>query len=326
MSRDGAKPVTITAASGTDAAFPGWTPRFAAALQRLAIPNRQRARGYRQGDVRAVTRGRALEFAEHRPYQPGDEPRLVDWRAYARFGRLYLKQHEEERARTVTILVDVSASMDWGDAVPSEAAHGDGGRAQSQAHKGRFARQLAAALTWIALSRHDAVAISILADGEARRLPPVSNLAGVGVCFGQLAETREAGRTELATSVRHALALAPRGPTLLISDLLEPRWPEALAALSRTGEAAVIQVLAPAEWSPPLGEEVELLDAETGETVLTRLGTPELAAYAEQLQRFLGHVGQESRRLGIPAVSLNSGTPLQDVLFRQLPAAGILEG
>jgi uncharacterized protein (DUF58 family) len=326
-----------TVALGAGDAFPGWTPQFAAALQRLAIPNRARAHGQRQGDVRAATRGRALEFAEHRPYQPGDEPRLVDWRAYARFDRLYLKQHEEERARTVTILVDGSASMDWGDADQGDAGWDDGGSrrgdsswddgesGRGRAHKGRFARRLAAALTWIAVSRHDAVTVSILRDGGARRLQPISSLAGAGLCFRQLAEVREAGRTGLAAAVRDALASSPRGPTVLVSDLLEPGWPEALAALGGSGEAAMIQVLAPAEWSPPLGEEVELQDAETGDTVLTRLGTPELTAYAEQLEAFLERVRGECRRLGIAAAALDSGTPLQDVLFRQLPAAGILE-
>ncbi len=326
MRRDSAEPVTNATASGTDDVFPGWTPRFAAALQRLAIPNRARARGYRQGDARAATRGRALEFAEHRPYQPGDEPRLVDWRAYARLGRLYLKQHEEERARTVTILVDASASMDWGDPDQDDGGWGYEDRGDGSAHKGRFARQLAAALTWIAVSRHDAVTISILRDGGARRLPSVSSVAGVGVCFRHLAEVREAGRAGLAAAVRNALASAPRGPTLLVSDLLEPDWPEALAAMSRAGEAAIIQVLAPAEWSPPLGEEVELLDAETGDTVPTRLGTPELAAYADQLEGFLERIERECQRLGIAVVSLNSGTPVQEVLFHQLPATGILEG
>jgi uncharacterized protein (DUF58 family) len=318
------EPRASTAPAAGDA-FPGWTPQLAAALQRLAIPNRARARGQRQGDVRAATRGRALEFAEHRPYQPGDEPRLVDWRAYARFDRLYLKQHEEERARTVTILVDGSASMDWGDADQGDAGWDDGESGRGRAHKGRFARRLAAALTWVAVSRHDAVTVSILRDGGARRLQPVSSLAGAGLCFRQLAEVREAGRTGLASAVRDALASSPRGPTVLISDLLEPGWPEAIESLGGIGEAAVIQVLAPAEWSPPLGEEVELQDAETGDTVLTRLGTPELTAYAEQLEAFLERVRGECRRLGIALAALDSGTLLQDVLFRQLPAAGILE-
>jgi uncharacterized protein (DUF58 family) len=296
-------------------AFPGWSPQFAAALQRLAIPQRQRARGLRYGEVRAASRGRALEFADHRPYMAGDEPRLVDWRAYARLGRLFLKQHEEERARTVTILLDVSASMDWGD---QDQVEGD-------AHKGRFARRLAAAITLVAVSRHDTVALCLLRDGRSRRLSTVQSLASAGGCFRLLAEVVEDGRAELAAAVREALAPAPRGPTILLSDFLEPGWPEALAAMTPAGEAVAIQILAPSEWSPPLGEEVELLDAESGDTRLTRLGTPELAAYSARLEEFLMSVEAECQRLGIAHAALNSAMPLQDVLFRQLPAAGILE-
>src|ERR687886_247940 len=98
--------------------FPDWPPGFAEALEQLAL----------------AARRPALEFADHRPYSPGDDPRLVDWRAYARLDRLYLKQFLEERSRTLTLLLDASASLDWGDGA---------------AHKGRYARQVAAALAWI---------------------------------------------------------------------------------------------------------------------------------------------------------------------------------
>jgi hypothetical protein len=107
---------------------------------------------------------------------------------------------------------------------------------------------------------------------------------------------------------------------------MDPSWPDVLATLSRSGEASLLQVLAPEEWSPPLGEEVELLDAESGETVPTRLGTPELAAYADQLTALLAGIENECRRLAIASVTLNTGTALPDVLFTQLPAAGILKG
>jgi uncharacterized protein (DUF58 family) len=290
--------------------FPGWSPRFAEALQRLSIPHRQRAGGYRPGEARSAIRGRALEFADYRPYVPGDEVRLIDWRAYGRFGRLFLKQQEEERVRTVTILIDVSASMDWGE--------GD-------AHKGRFARRLAAALAWIGVSHHDTVSIGLLRDGTARALTPVSARPGAVQCFRELGAAGEAGRASLAPAVHQALSRASRGPTILVSDFLEVGWPGALATLAGRREAVAIQLLAPSEWSPSVGDEVELLDAETGETFPTRLGTPELSAYARQLEGFLGSVQAECRRLSIAYVGLNTGTPLRDVLFRELPAARILE-
>jgi uncharacterized protein (DUF58 family) len=315
MDRNSAGRFAVSTTALTHGSIPGWTPQFASALQRLAIPHRQRARGLRYGDVRAAARGRALEFADHRPYLPGDEPRLVDWRAYARSGRLFLKQYEEERARTVTILLDVSASMNWGD--EDEAG--------SDTHKGRYARKLAAAIIWIAVSRHDTVAVYLLREGRSHRLPLVQGATGAGACFRYLAAAVEEGRTGLASAVREALATVPRGPTLLVSDFLEAGWPEALGEISSSGEATAIQILAPTEWSPPLGEEVELLDAENGDTLITRLGTRELSEYAVRLEEFLTSIEAECGRLGVAHVALNSATQLQDTLFRKLPAAGILE-
>src|SRR5207244_6998621 len=126
-------------------------------------------------------------FADYRAYAPGDDPRLVDWRAYARLDRLYLKQFEEERARTVTLLIDVSASLDWGEGA---------------AHKGRYARQLAAALAWIALSRHDRLRAYLLGDGAAIPLPVTAGRSGAVALFRQLGEVAERGGTGLAGGVQ----------------------------------------------------------------------------------------------------------------------------
>src|SRR5438874_9533722 len=88
--------------------FPDWPPGFAEALEQLALAARRPASALQPGAVRSRARGRALEFADHRPYSPGDDPRLVDWRAYSRLDRLYLKQFLEERSRTLTLLLDAS--------------------------------------------------------------------------------------------------------------------------------------------------------------------------------------------------------------------------
>src|SRR5258708_464444 len=124
--------------------FPGWSRGLQAALDRLSIAAPRSPRSQLAGPVLSRDVGRALEFADYRAYTPGDDPKLVDWRAYARLDRLYLKQYREERARTISVLVDASASLDWGD--------GD-------SHKGLYARRIAAALAWIALGRLERVQI-----------------------------------------------------------------------------------------------------------------------------------------------------------------------
>ncbi|MHB8992582.1 MAG: DUF58 domain-containing protein [Chloroflexota bacterium] len=277
----------------------------------MAIAYRRPARGRHGGAVRSRVRGRALEFADYRAYSPGDDPKLVDWRAYGRLGRLYLKQYEEERSRTITLLVDASASLDWGE--------GD-------AHKGLYARRLAAALAWIGVSRHESVRVSLLRGGGASALPPASSRDAAATLLRYLASVREGGQTGLAAALRQALAGRLPGPTFLITDLLDPSWPEALDALGPCGEGTLLQLLAPAEWEPPLGEEVELQDAETGELRPSRLGPVELAAYRERLAQFLAQVRGHCHRHGILPVALNTGTPLQDAVLRELPSAGVLAG
>jgi uncharacterized protein (DUF58 family) len=302
--------------------FPGFSTELRAALERLSLAGRRPARGLFAGDARSRARGRALEFAEHRTYVPGDDPRLVDWRAYARLDRLYVKQFEEERGRTLTLLVDASASLDWGGP-PGDG--GDGGP-DGDAHKGRFARRLAAALVWVGLSRHDAVRVFLLRDGQAVPLPPATSRPGAGALLAGLGAVRESGRTELAAAVSASRAGWGAGPVVLLSDLLDPTWPEALAPLAAGGEGVVLQVLAPEEWSPSLGDEVELEDAESGERRETRLGPSELAAYRERLEAHLGAIEAECRRLELPYAALDTGRPLAEVVLRRLVEAGVLVG
>jgi len=291
--------------------FPEWEPSFQAALERLSIAVRRPARGQHAGQVRSRARGRALEFADYRPYAPGDDPKLVDWRAYTRLGRLYLKQYDEERTRTITLLVDTSASLDWGD--------GD-------QHKGLYARRLAAALAWIGLSHHEPVQIHLLRDGSFASMPSISARAGAVTLFRRLGEMQEGGKTNLSSSIRSALSGRAPGPVLLLTDLMDPNWSEALDILATTSEGAVVQLLAPSEWDPPLGEEVELEDAETGELRATRLGPMEIAAYRERLDAFLSRVRQQCHRLGLIHLALNTATPLPEAVLRQLTGARILTG
>jgi uncharacterized protein (DUF58 family) len=292
--------------------FPGWSRGLQAALDRLTIASPRPPGGHLAGPVISRSLGRALEFADYRAYVPGDDPKLVDWRAYNRLDRLYLKQYREERARTITLLIDGSASLDWGD---------------GENHKGLYARRLAAALAWIALGRLERVDVFILREDRADRLPAPLGRSAAARLFGSLADAREHGRLSLMSAVGHALRQARgEGPAFLVSDLLDSDSAGALRLLSRRQQHDVIlQVLAPDEWNPRLGDEVELQDSETGELRQTRFGPAELRDYRSRLHAFITEVGTRCRELRLRHVPLDTGEPLADTLLHRLPAAGVLQ-
>jgi uncharacterized protein (DUF58 family) len=291
--------------------FPGWSRGLQAALDRLTIASPRPPRGHMAGPVISRSLGRALEFADYRAYVPGDDPKLVDWRAFNRLDRLYLKQYREERARTISLLIDASASLDWGD---------------SATHKGVYARRLAAALAWIALGRLERVQVFVLRGDSAVQLPATVGRSGVSRLFNALEAVTDEGRVALAAATSAALRhVRGDGPLFLFSDLLDPGWPAALQALGpRQQSDVIIQVLAPDEWDPPLGDEVELQDSETGELRQTRFGPIDRNEYRARLTTFLSEIGERSRRLGLRHIPLNTQQSLADTLLKQLPAAGVL--
>jgi uncharacterized protein (DUF58 family) len=293
------------------APFPGWTRGLQAALDRLAIAALRLPRGTLAGPVLSRELGRALEFADYRAYVPGDDPKLVDWRAYNRLDRLYLKQYREERARTITILIDGSASLDWGD--------GD-------THKGLYARRLAAALAWIALGRLERAEVFVLRRDSAERLPTVVGRAGAAGLFKALGNLHEDGPMDLSRAVQEALTkTSGNGPIFLLTDLLDADWQSALHAIAaRNRGGVVLQLLAPDEYHPAFGDEVELEDSETGELRQTRFGPTEVSEYKTRLATLLDEVGDLSRRLGLRHVACDTAEPLADALLKRLPKAGVL--
>src|SRR5207244_4626647 len=120
---------------------PLFEPSFVRALEALTLSGRRIPSGRTAGQWRSRASGSSVEFADYRTYAPGDEFRRIDWNAYARLERLFVRLYRAEEDLALTLVLDVSASMGWG-------------RPRS---KGRLAAQLAGALAFIALQRGDRV-------------------------------------------------------------------------------------------------------------------------------------------------------------------------
>ncbi|HET9416738.1 MAG TPA: DUF58 domain-containing protein, partial [Candidatus Limnocylindria bacterium] len=128
---------------------------FLRRLEQLELASRRLTAGRMKGERRSVRRGQSVEFADYRTYAMGDDLRQLDWNAYARLERLFVKLFVEEEDVTVHLLVDASRSMDYG-----------------QPNKLDAARRAAAALGYLGLASMDRVSIAFLGDGTATPMRP----------------------------------------------------------------------------------------------------------------------------------------------------------
>src|SRR5213593_3215786 len=231
--------------------------------------------GFLAGLNRSPFRGFSVELSEHRAYQPGDEPRYLDWKMFARSDRLFVKQFEEETNLRAMILVDASRSMAW---------RGEAGRLTKRA----YADRLAAALALILLRQRDATGL-ITFDEVVRRVVPARVKTGQWMRLVRgLLDTPDGRGTAAQAALLHLTALlARRGLVVLVSDLLFDRT-LALTALRylrhRGHNVIVFHLMDPAEAELTGPPEVRFRDPESPASVVVR--PRELArAYAETVRR-----------------------------------------
>lgn len=213
-----------------------------AKLKGLSLrPRRLAVEGHAAGRHRSRLKGFSRDFAQHRPYAPGDELKSLDWKAYARQDRFYVREYQSENLLDAALLVDASGSMGF--------AHG------GRLPKWETACRLAMAAAYLVLARGDAAGLMAF-DVEPRRvLPPRSSLDQLQAFDCLLESLSPAGETDLAAALESAAArLRRRSLVVLISDLLgetEAILSVVKALKARRHEVLVLQVLDPAERDFP---------------------------------------------------------------------------
>ncbi len=252
------------------------------------------------GEHSSVRKAHSVEFADYRDYRPGDDIRLIDWNVYARLGQLTLRLTEAAEATTLHLLVDCSASMAFG--APT---------------KFRTAQRIAAALGCLALARYDSVMITLLRAESAHVLPRLRAKNETGRLLTVLEDLKPQGALDLAAAIRSYCSKPRRGLCVLISDLISPSSLEGiLGSLRHIGlEPAVIQVLAPEEVRPRIEGALNLVDCETGGTLLADVNAPALKAYSARFANWTAELEAASLVQHAPFVRLLTDQPLEEVLF-----------
>ncbi|MFN4920450.1 MAG: DUF58 domain-containing protein [Planctomyces sp.] len=241
-------------------------PDFLTRLEYLSLMSKRVFRGQLLAQRRTRQTGAGIEFADHREYSPGEDLRYLDWNVYARHGDLLIRRFQEEQDLHLWLLLDCSNSMNLAD-----------GR------KFDLARQLAAALAWIALADLDRISVLAcaagvveqfpLTRGRERILPLMQFLQGL---------TASTPQTSLLESVRQFLHRRPRpGIAVILSDLFDPAGFEAgLDQLRFSGfDLHVIQLHHPLDADPAVLGDAELVDVETGTTLQTTITEHMLSEY-----------------------------------------------
>ena len=238
-------------------------------VRRVEITTRGLVNEVFSGEYHSVFKGRGMDFAEVREYQYGDDIRSIDWNVTARTGHPFVKVFEEERELTVMLVVDVSASGDFGT---------------RERMKGEVAVEICALLAFSAIKNNDKVALIIFSDRIEKFVPPRKGRAHVLRVLRELFYHRPEGRgTDIAGALEYLThVVRRRAVAFLVSDFMSKGFEKPLSVAGRRHDLIAVRLGDRREESlPPVGY-VEFEDAETGELFLVNTSDARFRAGFEE--------------------------------------------
>jgi uncharacterized protein (DUF58 family) len=299
------------------------TPELLRRLEQFQLLAARRAKSSSKGERRSRARGQSVEFADYRNYVHGDDFRYLDWNLYGRLDRLFLKLYEEERELPVRIFLDASESMSFGDP-----------------RKFDFARQVAAAIGYVALSGFDRVSVIPFPEVPQEREVAARNLeqAVRGALravrgkksamqyFRNLSQLTVGGPANLNEALRRgALEARQAGVAVVLSDFLDPAGYESglTALIGRGFQVDIVQILAPEEVAPTTFGDLRLVDSETGGAQEVTFGRFRMKTYQQTVQNYIQRLREYCKGRGIHFFTVSSNTSLEELLLKQLRQAEV---
>jgi uncharacterized protein (DUF58 family) len=285
------------------------TPELLRRLEQFQLLAARRAKSSLRGERRSRARGQSVEFADYRNYVAGDDFRYLDWNLFGRLDRLFLKLYEEERELPVTIFLDASESMAFGEP-----------------RKFDFARQVAAAVGYVALCGFDRISILPFPDNpeEAAARGALRSVRGRKSAlqfFQNINQLSAGGSASFNEALRRGALQARRaGVAVVLSDFLDPAGydPGLTALVGRGFQINAVQILAPEELNPSTYGDLRLIDSETGAQQEVTFGKYRLNAYRQTVENFCQTLREYCQNRGINFFRAGSDTPLEQLLLKQL--------
>jgi len=286
------------------------SPEFLARLDRLELLSRKIFMGRMKGERRSKRKGQSVEFAAHRNYVVGDALRFLDWNIYARLEHLLVKLFLEEEDLNVSVLVDVSRSMDWG-----------------QPHKGLYAKRVAAALAYVGLINHDRVSVYAYAGGLVREMVGLRGRRQVSQLIPFLEGLPLTGPSQFGAAGRHfALRHRGGGVVIVLSDFLDKGgYADGFRyLLSRRLDIYAIQLLSPDEIEPTLVGDLKLRDIEDEDQAEVSISKALLDRYRANLMSYCAGLKDHCTRRGITYLFTSTRVPFDTLVLAYLRQRGLL--
>ncbi len=273
-------------------------------VRRIEITTRGLVDQVFSGEYHSVFKGRGINFAEVREYDYGDDIRTIDWNVTARTGTPYVKIFEEERELTVMLLVDVSASGDFGT---------------RERMKGDLAVEVCSLLAFSAIRNNDKVGLIIFSDRVEKFVPPRKGRRHVLRVLREMLYHEPAGRaTDLGAALEYlSRIIRRRAVVFVVSDFVSRPFDTALGVAGRRHDVIALRVRDRRESElPPIGL-VELEDAETGERLVVDTSNRDFrAAFASRGEEERARQDRTFRRSKVDVVDLRPGRPYLRPLMR----------
>jgi uncharacterized protein (DUF58 family) len=279
-----------------------FTPEFLGQLERLSLASRRMLRGRVKGERKSPRKGHSVEFCDYRAYGAGDDLRYVDWNIVGRLDRLYVKLFLDEEDLCLHLLIDASASMGFGT-------------------KLGYAVRLAAALGFVGLVNLERVGVGIVRERISEGWPPTRGRGQFLPLVEFLSRLRAGGRTGLNEGLgTYAMRAREAGLAVVISDLMDPGGYETglRALLERRFDVHVVHLLSPEEVDPSFGGDLQLIDAETGETRELTLDGEALRTYRKRTEEFFERIEDFCRAQEVGYRRVVTNTPVEEFMLAEL--------
>lgn len=272
-------------------------------IQSLSLQFKMPVSGQAAGNRKSRSKGSSVEFSDFREYVPGDDFRRVDWNAYGRFDKLYVKLFMEEREAPVQIFLDTSISMAFGEPDKNTAA-----------------RRLAAALSYISLASYDRVMIVPWNSKAQGSFGPYRTQSAFIKVADLLEELPNNGESCFSDALRNMEWKSGRGISIIISDgLISEGIEDGLKYLKyRRQEIYLCHMLSPQEMFPQIDGALELVDSETGKMMEVTVSGALLGAYERSLKQFLSDMKEKCKKWGVHYSLFTSDMPLDRMVKEML--------